>query len=285
MDGDIAFKCPAPGCDGTFAPAEAEAALALDGRTLRRFWELRAFSQMRKPLYCPYRDCSALMDVHDLDASAPAPCGSCRRENCLECEVPVHAGFSCEQFQSLPPDHRGKEDVELMQLAATQRWRRCPKCDHYVERLPGGCNYLMCRCKHAFCYACGIAYEHTRRTANNAHGQPGCECGLFYVPDPEVEAANPAVAAARRAAARAEDAREAAEARLRGAQPPEGHIVSLRKGRALLCNGRRWVKRTTARSFDAIWVRAGPQMCINSRTHARCPYGVCCGFRHIDDDM
>ena len=137
-------------------------------------------------------------------------------------------------------------------------------------RLPGGCNFLLCRCKHAFCYACGAPYVHTQRTANNAHGQPGCRCNLF---DPPPEEAAPE-----------RIFNLAAFERMPAAPPPQQHIVSLRKGRAQLRDGRRWVKRINAWG-DSTWKLAGPQRCNKSYTHAECPYGVSCWFRHTDDDL
>ena len=156
-------------------------------------------------------------------------------------------------------------------------WRRCPACGHCVERQPGGCNFLLCRCKHAFCYACGVSYEHTRRTANNAHGQPGCRCGLFDPPHEELAEAAPERALGMAAAFER-------MVRVPAAPPPVQHIVSLRKGRAQLRDGRRWVKRIN-RFGDSTWTLAGPQRCNKSRTHAGCPYGVSCWFLHTYDDL
>lgn len=272
-DGDICITCPRPDCDGKFTAAAMQTALEDDPRALRRFHELQAESLMRKPLHCPYKDCSELMDVHGMDDCTPMACSRCRRELCLRCKVPFHSGLSCEQFQALPPEHRNKEDLELLHLAHAERWRRCPACDHLVERELGGCNFLLCRCKHAFCYACGVAYLHTQRTANNRHGQPGCRCGLFDQPPPEL--AEPAAGVV------------ALAQQLRNPRAPP-HIVSLRKGRAQLRNGRRWVKRIRENEFYVPvpeWGPAGPKRCNKSRTHAGCPYGVGCWFLHPQDDL
>lgn len=272
MDGQVAIKCPDPGCDGMFPLSTMEEALTTDRRALRRLWVLRAESLMRKPLHCPYKDCSALMDAHEMDEDVPMECANCHRELCLSCKVPFHTGFSCAQFQALPQEHRSKEDVELLQLAVTEHWRRCGACGHMVERLPGGCNFLLCRCKHAFCYACGAGYVHTRATANNRHGQPGCGCGLFDAPPPEpAEPAEPAAAAV-----------ALMWQPLRMPQPPQHqHIVSLKKGRAQLRDGQRWVKHGPYGE----WFPVGRNGCNKSRTHDGCPYGVCCWFQHRYDDM
>ena len=266
MDGGIAITCPDPDCDGRFTLSAIEASLADDQRVLRRFWGLRAESKALKPLHCPYKDCSVLLEAHGVDDGAPAACGRCNRELCIGCKVPFHTGLSCDQFQALPAEIRSKEDIELLQLASAERWRRCPACGHCVERQPGGCNFLLCRCKHAFCYACGVSYKNTHFTANNVHGQPGCQCNLFQ-PPPEDRAFGMGAAFERML-------------RVRVAAPPG--FVSLLEGRAELRNGQRWVKHTE-RGVET-WQLAGPRVCEHSLTHAGCPFGVCCHLRHPDDD-
>ncbi|PRQ47121.1 putative transcription factor C2H2 family [Rosa chinensis] len=42
----------------------------------------------------------------------------------------------------------------IVELAKKKKWRKCPKCNYYVEK-KDGCTYIKCR--HAFCYNCGIA--------------------------------------------------------------------------------------------------------------------------------
>ena len=40
--------------------------------------------------------------------------------------------------------------------------RKCPRCNCWVEREPGGCNYFKCSniwCKYEFCWICGNKYE------------------------------------------------------------------------------------------------------------------------------
>ena len=86
-----------------------------------------------------------LLEAHGVDDGAPAACGGCNRQLCIGCKVPFHTGLSCGQFPSLPAEIRSKEDIELLQLASAERWRRCPACGHCVERQLGGCNFVLCR--------------------------------------------------------------------------------------------------------------------------------------------
>lgn len=67
-------------------------------------------------------------------------------------------GYTCDEFQALPPELHSAEDAALMLLAKQGHWKRCPSCRHMVERLTG-CNHMVCRCGNAFCYACGALYH------------------------------------------------------------------------------------------------------------------------------
>ncbi|KAL3008630.1 hypothetical protein AAZX31_07G042800 [Glycine max] len=46
----------------------------------------------------------------------------------------------------------------LMELAKNKCWRRCPKCNFYVEKVDG-CKHITCRCGNEFCYACGSSWN------------------------------------------------------------------------------------------------------------------------------
>lgn len=56
---------------------------------------------------------------------------------------------TCEKCKALKRDHLGRyekcpdqeEDAELDELAATEGWKRCPKCYTMTERA-GGCNVM-----------------------------------------------------------------------------------------------------------------------------------------------
>lgn len=110
--------------------------------------------------YCPFKDCSALMidDGGGGGAVAEAECPNCNRLFCARCKVPWHPGIQCSEFQKLNEDERAREDIMLMKLAKEKKWARCPKCKFYVEKSEG-CLFILCRCKHTFCYNCGAAMK------------------------------------------------------------------------------------------------------------------------------
>lgn len=87
-------------------------------------------------------------------------------------------GYSCAQFQSLPPEERNPETAAVLRLSTARSWRRCPQCRALVER-SGGCNHIRCRCGRQFCYACGLPYLSSKPSSNNLHGTQGCSCPLW----------------------------------------------------------------------------------------------------------
>ncbi|RYR79677.1 hypothetical protein Ahy_A01g004495 isoform B [Arachis hypogaea] len=48
-------------------------------------------------IYCPFKDCSALMIVDD-DSPTESECPSCNRQICVSCETVWHHGSTCEEF-------------------------------------------------------------------------------------------------------------------------------------------------------------------------------------------
>ena len=58
--------------------------------------------------------------------------------------------------------------------------RRCPKCNTWVKRDPGGCNYFRCSniwCKFDFCWICGKKYDksHYRNPLSMCFGLVGTD--------------------------------------------------------------------------------------------------------------
>jgi E3 ubiquitin-protein ligase RNF144 len=73
-----------------------------------------------------------------------AECPDCRRLFCAQCKVSWHAGIECREFQELSKDEREREDIMVMDLAKTKKWKRCPRCKFYVEKIDG-CLHISCR--------------------------------------------------------------------------------------------------------------------------------------------
>ncbi|KAL5542619.1 hypothetical protein UlMin_010329 [Ulmus minor] len=109
-----------------------------------------------KKYYCPFNDCSALMEYDDEGdlIIMESECPVCHRLFCVVCGVAWHAGLDCEEFQGLNEDKKGKYDLMLMELAKENKWMPCPGCKFHVEKIDG-CKHISCRCGFQFCYECG----------------------------------------------------------------------------------------------------------------------------------
>eukprot|EP00834_Sanchytrium_tribonematis_P007493 NODE_684_length_4771_cov_0.551156.p2 type:complete len:197 gc:universal NODE_684_length_4771_cov_0.551156:3401-3991(+) len=96
---------------------------------------------------------------------------------CIDCRVSWHRGYSCAEYQNLPPHLKSPEDIELLRLADHSSWKTCPKCKNMVEKREG-CNHMTCVCKNEFFYMCGKQYKNeiTKFVAD-------CQCDLFEIPE------------------------------------------------------------------------------------------------------
>ncbi|XP_031499694.1 E3 ubiquitin-protein ligase RSL1-like isoform X2 [Nymphaea colorata] len=109
--------------------------------------------------YCPFKDCSALLwnDTAEKQAIKEAECPHCHRLFCAQCKVGWHAGIDCREYRRMVSWERS-DDAVMKNLANTKKWRRCSKCQVYVEKI-SGCLQITCRCGFIFCYNCGSAWS------------------------------------------------------------------------------------------------------------------------------
>ncbi|KAG6413240.1 hypothetical protein SASPL_125948 [Salvia splendens] len=155
-----ALACPGTGCGGALDAAACRAVLPVE---VAAAWDevlCEAAIAVGERVYCPYKNCSALL-VNDGGGGviAEAECPFCRRLFCARCNVaPWHAGVDCEGFAKLGKDEREEADLMVHDLAKSNKWRRCPGCNFYVEKNEG-CLHITCR--YEFCYACGKAWSST----------------------------------------------------------------------------------------------------------------------------
>lgn len=152
------IKCPDPDCRSVIVMDECVDVVppVVLERWSSALCESLVLSSQR--FYCPFKDCSMLLiDDGDEDVSQ-AVCPSCQRLFCARCKVSWHVGYECVDYQSLDVNERNREDLLLLDLAKTQKWKRCPKCRFYVERREG-CLHITCRCKYQFCYGCGDSWS------------------------------------------------------------------------------------------------------------------------------
>ena len=80
--------------------------------------------------------------------------------------------FCNKCFEIIPPKYRlerknlhtciQKYPENEKYLSNNKNIRKCPQCNSWVQREPGGCNYFRCSniwCKYEFCWICGRKYE------------------------------------------------------------------------------------------------------------------------------
>jgi E3 ubiquitin-protein ligase RNF144 len=138
------IPCPTPDCEITSVdPTTFQHLLSKD---VFDRWCLGLFESSlgMKKFYCPFKDCSALL-IHDGgEIITYSECPHCKRMFCARCNVPWHGDISCEEFEKLGDDEKGRDDLMLRDLAKDKRWQRCPKCRMFVEKIDG-CKFMKCR--------------------------------------------------------------------------------------------------------------------------------------------
>ncbi|ORZ30456.1 hypothetical protein BCR44DRAFT_117819 [Catenaria anguillulae PL171] len=185
-------KCAQPECTSVLTAdhlSQLAPDFVLDGATHDKYLE-RYLESEGKAVYCPQRGCGAFVVVDDPSATdnngqrrgLNVLCHQCESIMCFRCRTLAHHPLTCNEFMALPEEERNPEDVAVLQIGRANLWKRCPGCQTLVER-KDGCNFIKCACGEGFCYRCGKKYTHLERTAANQHGQPGCRCNLFDVPD------------------------------------------------------------------------------------------------------
>ncbi|KAG8934215.1 hypothetical protein FRC02_010385 [Tulasnella sp. 418] len=128
------------------------------GGELLGMWHLQKIRDSLPRRYCPNKRCSRQLTAEENRGGPQAKCHACHTLMCVPCRSAWHAGLTCEQYQDLPEAERASEDQVVIELARSERWRRCPSCQVVIE-LSQGCNHMTCICKHEFCHRCGAAWN------------------------------------------------------------------------------------------------------------------------------
>ncbi|VAH53528.1 E3 ubiquitin-protein ligase RNF144A-like [Triticum dicoccoides] len=161
-------KCPEERCAGVLDPALCQGMLP---REVFERWGAALCESMMlvaKRTYCPFKDCSAMMVADDDGGDVTqSECQVCRRLFCARCAVPWHAGADCATYRKLGRGDRGREDMLLLETAKRKKWKRCPKCEFFVEKTDG-CLHITCRCSFEFCYGCGGQWGVTHASCSTA---------------------------------------------------------------------------------------------------------------------
>ncbi|XP_022720805.1 E3 ubiquitin-protein ligase RNF144B [Durio zibethinus] len=155
-------KCPDLNCKGVIEPQFCRS--VVPGEVFDR-WEKALCESLilgSQKFYCPFQDCSAMLVDDGGPDVVESECPNCHKLFCAKCKVAWHAGISCCEFQNLSKDERSKEDIMMMDLAKNSKWRRCPNCKIFVEKIEG-CLHISCRCGIHFCYGCGSLWNETHQ--------------------------------------------------------------------------------------------------------------------------
>ncbi|GAA5974427.1 hypothetical protein JCM21900_005936 [Sporobolomyces salmonicolor] len=169
-----AFPILCPQCPYELTDEDAARILGLDNLEA---WHYRKLLDSLPPLFCPNARCSARILPHaNADEQPQAQCPSCRQLACAPCKSMWRNGYTCEQYQALPPRERDPEDFAFFELARREKWTRCPGCQSVIE-LSTGCRHMTCsRCGVEHCYNCGSLWE---KVPGNRYGEcsnnPPCE--------------------------------------------------------------------------------------------------------------
>ncbi|KAM0910557.1 hypothetical protein ACQ4PT_014088 [Festuca glaucescens] len=102
--------------------------------------------------YCPNRRCGIPLETSGEVVPARALCLACGYALCATCGME----WSSDDGAGLGAHDcaKGPDAMLVRKLAHDSRWKRCPSCKMYVERIDG-CNRMTCRCRFVFCYRCG----------------------------------------------------------------------------------------------------------------------------------
>ena len=156
-----AIRCmAAPACPVLVEPAMVQA--LVDAQTFAKFarFAQKQFVDDNPYLkWCPAPDCANAIKVSDLSRTE-VQC-SCGMLFCFRCSREQHFPLTCQQLTEWEDKNASDSGTGQWMQVNT---KRCKKCNAMIEK-NGGCNWISCRCGHAFCFFCFC-------TDHGHHGQP-----------------------------------------------------------------------------------------------------------------
>ncbi|KAK1436939.1 hypothetical protein QVD17_02723 [Tagetes erecta] len=159
QDNQIKITCPDPSCKAVIGPDVCR--YIVPTQVLERWENILCESLIMEAdkFYCPFKDCSAML-VNDGGVTVTSSeCPNCHRLFCAQCKVAWHCGMNCIEYKSLKKGEKSTDDM-LINLAKNKKWKKCSKCNFFVEKVVG-CDHITCRCGHRFCYMCGKPFTGT----------------------------------------------------------------------------------------------------------------------------
>lgn len=131
------FQC----CGQTILPDHVNGAVA----DVDRYRAVLEEIQEADPVYCCNRVCTTFLPSRLALGPDEVQCPNCGRSTCRHCKGPFHRNRECVADRSTQ---------QARELARTQGWKACPRCQNMVEK-SSGCLHMTCRCSADFCYNCG----------------------------------------------------------------------------------------------------------------------------------
>lgn len=125
---------------------------------------------------CPYPDCEGFA-IKEKEINDTLECQN-GHIFCNKCFEIVDKKYRLE-----PKNKHECEDKYIETnnyLSSNKNIRRCPQCNTWIKRDPGGCNYFRCSniwCRFEFCWICGKKYEksHYRNPLSMCFGLAGTD--------------------------------------------------------------------------------------------------------------
>lgn len=149
----VPIRCPQLRCKYYLSASECKFFLPVISYNSLEKALLEANLLKSDKIYCPYPNCSVMLDPHECLSSrasslsqsdnSSVECPVCQRFICVDCGVPWHSSMTCEDYQNLPLEERDANDITLHRLARNKRWRQCQQCRRMIE-LTHGCYHMTC---------------------------------------------------------------------------------------------------------------------------------------------
>ncbi|KAG2483541.1 hypothetical protein HYH03_017595 [Edaphochlamys debaryana] len=178
------------GCAAALPWEAVRTALASSAKLLEVFEDEVAKAAAMTPggqeVFCPHRGCGAPFERppdSELPQDQPTNCPACNRGFCPRCRSRWHTGFTCTQYQALPPARRAalEGDLDFQEIVKEEGLKPCPGCGQVVQKTEG-CNHMTCKpgCGVQFCYFCGKRWKQSE--TNSGAWSKDCPCDFFELP-------------------------------------------------------------------------------------------------------
>ena len=106
--------------------------------------------------WCPSPTCGRVLKVRSVEVQAIS-C-QCGKKICFKCLNEIHWPADCASAAAYRQKLVDNGDDNIVPVEVTQtvsvRGKHCPFCKRFVEK-DGGCPYMWCLCRKAFCWGCG----------------------------------------------------------------------------------------------------------------------------------